>query len=177
MLIYISHIYTNKDCTSSRQHVMLSISRRNNRNDYHTKMLFAMFRKYNHCPRFIESKLCCLGQGIFQSMAGVGGARLFPPMQWLQKGVTQIPKLHNYFEWCNIDSAPTQWQNSVFLLDQLAKACLESSWDSAWGDLCSLLPSKFGPLLCATQVNFVCTLNSLCSIPAPCRFFPFAPWI
>ncbi len=46
-----------------------------------------------------------------------------------------------------------------------------------------LLPSKSPPLLpaprvilmTAPQINFLCPLNSLCSIPAPCDFFPLLP--
>ena len=54
---------------------------------------------------------------------------------------------------------------------------------SAWGVPCSPLPSKFCPLLpapqaifiTAPQINFTCSLNHLCSLPAPCNFFNLLP--
>ena len=56
---------------------------------------------------------------------------------------------------------------------------------SARGDLRSPLPSEFGPLLPAPwiiflnapKINFQCSLNHRFSLPAPCVFFSFAPWI
>ncbi len=63
-------------------------------------------------------------------------------------------------------------------------SCLEYR-GSAWGVPCSPLPSKFCPMLPAPQVifiatpqiNFSCSLNHLCRLPAPCNFCLFAPWI